>query len=99
MFRKIASVLLLSIGSCFLITLPSLFPIVFEQGGFAFIIILIFAAIGSSFIVAGLALWDWSRWRIVSKSSLIRANAGIQIVKTRNRMQLSRIIIHFLACH
>ena len=65
MFRKVAGVLLLSAGGIPLMSSLLMSSMVLEIGGRAMIVLPIFAGVGMGLMVAGTALWGWSRWRMV----------------------------------
>ena len=68
MLRKIASVVLLIIGGLFVSASSSALMVMFkheEIGAIGGLILLIFAGLATPFMVGGVGLWGWRRWRIV----------------------------------
>lgn len=68
MLRKIASVILLSIGGIFVTASSSMLVVMFKYEEIAAIsglILLIFVGLATPFMVGGVGLWGWRRWRIV----------------------------------
>jgi hypothetical protein len=80
-WRKFASVVMLCVGGFFIMGLFVPFMFMFERNEFAIsgLVLFIFVGLATPFMVAGVGLWGWGRWRIVLGVALTVIGAELAV--------------------